>query len=103
MSLYQSKEKPIKIRNHPFPCPQVQLRGESSSGEHFRRAGAGRVPCLLLGGLRVPHSLIQGHLHVVAAVDNFSWSVAINFSVSHDCFNCLQACRCQGCWRSPPL
>ena len=86
MLLYQSKKKHNKIRQGSIHfLVQVQLRGESSAGEHVRRAGAGRVPCLLLGGLRVPHPLVQGHLHVLAAVGNFPWSVAINFSVSHDC------------------
>ena len=54
---------------------QVQLRGESSVGEHLRRAGAGHVPRLLHWGLRVPHHLVQDLLHVMAAVGNLRRSV----------------------------
>ena len=49
---------------------QVQFRGQPRPGEHVRRAGPGHVPRLLPGGLRVPHHLLQDHLHVVAAVGN---------------------------------
>ena len=84
MSLYQSKQKHNNIRQGSIHfLVQVQLRGESSAGEHVRRPGAGRVPRLLPGGLRVPHPLVQGHLHVLAEVGNIRRSVELNLSVSH--------------------
>ena len=91
-----------RIQQHLF-LVQVQLRSEPRAGEHLRRAGAGHVPRLLHRGLGVPHHLIQDHLHVMAAVGNLRRSVGhcllSPFQVSNWI---LQACRCPGCWPSPP-